>query len=69
MWWKDADCGADSPRGTACEAATYVRRGEAGKKLVLRSLYSFRWIDDQSKMNGFRTNKVGNDIQFFSAQT
>ena len=34
MWWKDSHCGADSPRGTVSEAATYARRGEAGEKFV-----------------------------------
>ena len=29
------------------EAATYVRCGEVGQKFVLRSLYSFRWMDDR----------------------
>ena len=42
MWWKETDCGADSLRGTAFEAATYARRGEAGEKFVLRSLFSFQ---------------------------
>ena len=65
MWWKDSDCGADSLRGTAFEAATYARRGEAGEKFVLRSLFSFQLMTNKTQFCGVAESQhvVGERIQ------